>query len=178
MLPVGNTQPFRTAIPRRQRGLPSGHGACLSSGMNRSTSPKIRLRRVLLTGVLAGGLAWLPACSVPVRAPEARAPEGLRVAGLGSAASAVFRHPEIEQYYAGVPMEALPEYSRSDRALALREPQPVTAIDQWPQPGIPDVTIRGRTFFGRSDREFIYFLPPEQRRRGGRGPVGGYHWVP
>lgn len=146
---------------------------CLLLGMGRSLSPRPVL---VLAGLASLGLASLTGCAIPVYAPVAREPEGLPSAHLGKASGTVFFHPEIAAYYEDVPGQYLPEYNRNDRVLAYKPPVATTAIDSWPQPGIPDIRHHERTNVYRSDRAFIFYLP-SNGRGGSRGSSGYTGWV-
>jgi len=126
--------------------------------------------------VRVGGLAALVAalgiagCVGIPRAPADRPAEGLQTANLGASSAAVFASPEVAEAYEGVQIAALPEHRRNNRHLSDRPREPLTALDDWPQRRVPDVTRRRSTTIIRGDNTFLFFLPDHQR--GGSGGFG------
>ena len=137
---------------------------------SRGSTARRQIRRAAMTAsTIALGLSGV-GCVTVVSAPAARAPVGLPTPGLASSAAAVFAGPEVDAAVEGVELAAAPEFARNDRHVNLRSNEPYTALDAWPQPGIPDISRARVTTFTRGNRAFILFQEERTRRPGtGRG---------
>ena len=142
--------------------------------MQPKTCPTTRIRSAAaLTASLTSALflallltTFLGGCATPVRALSHRPAEGLPSAAGGSSSAAVFAGPAVAQAMQGVELATLPEYRRNDRHLSHRPVEPYRAVDDWPQPGIPDAFRTRRIFISTSDRSFTVFGSQPDRRRG------------
>ncbi|MAY75919.1 MAG: hypothetical protein CMJ31_14605 [Phycisphaerae bacterium] len=130
--------------------------------------PKTPIVKRALAAALLSALALGAGCGSAPRAVGVRPPEGLRTANLGASSAAVFASPEIAAAIAVMDFDGVPEYSRNNRELSFEPNRRYTAVDDWPQPGIPDIRRRRTTTIFRNDRTFQFFLPNQRQTPYGR----------
>lgn len=103
--------------------------------------------------------AWvLAGCSAaPTR------PAGVAVGHQGSAWETVFATPEVDARLGE--MGEGGEYARRDGALAVREPRPLLATEQWPERERATIERHRRITFPRRAETMIFFLPERRAVR-------------
>lgn len=114
---------------------------------------------MVVSGLLMTGV-FSVAGAAPLMGPEMRRSEGMPSANRGQSSSMVFSGPEIAPVMAAWPDWARPEFGRNDTHLSYRQPQALTAIDEWPQPAPPSFDRYRRTTLSRSAETIIIFQRP------------------
>lgn len=128
-------------------------------------------RRASISLLLATALAPTSGCTVASRFAD-RADDSSQQLAAQRRTALVFQSPDVTDALAGIDPAALPEYSRSDMALAIASPRSPVAADVWPQP--EQATLERRQYYTvqTSINSYLFFTPERSSR--GSYPIVQY----
>ncbi len=120
-------------------------------------------RRASISLLLAPAVALAGGCTVASRYAD-RADDSVQQLAAQRRTAALFQSPDVTDALAGIDTTALPEYARSDVALAIASPRSPVAADVWPQP--EQATLERRQYFSvqTSTSSYLFFTPERSSR--------------
>ena len=120
-------------------------------------------RRASISLLLAPALALTGGCTVASRYAD-RADDASQHLAAQRRTALVFQSPDATAALAGIDPAALPEYSRSDMALAIASPRSPVAADVWPQP--EQATLERQRYYNvqTSSTSYLFFSPQRYAR--------------